>query len=772
MITELGRRGIGLASLQAAGGTQESAAAGHFYATRVLLPPAGHPQPQRWVALGNDTFAGLLPIDPVAPILFGIAGESPRRRADLLVFKVKIEGDAVRIGIVPIEVKHHGQPQLPAPLPADNDPELRRAREQLRDAATLVRAMATAINPASDVVQDPVAAVVRRQACATLLDLALSFADEPVDPRARATILRYVVQGRVVVDAGPAMLLWFAPGSIATSGAACIVRVGQGGSYEAFIDPAAVPGTWWLGNRVGPDDAALRTAIDDAMREMLVERVAIPPEAETDVTAALTAILGLTPDTTSEPAPPAPSAGEGGAPPSSGPGEGGTPARPPNAEQTATTAPEAGGSDVASNSPGAETDISQDVVRPAAAPAPLAPPAAYVGWSEPATRFCLVGNMVGTNEQVALDLDNPKAIGVFGYMGSGKSYLLGTLIESALVPIAGINSLPAPLAVVIFNYRRHSADRFELSSLAHPNPDRDDRARLEQLYQASPRAVEDIHILCLPGQLTPERVAEYGGLPASELFFDPSTLGVEDWELLMGEPGSNAVFARAIRNTLMDLQAAGDVSLESLERNIASSLNRSSQSAAQLRLDFVRRYLSAERGLRFGEILRPGRAVVFDLRQPLFNKDDALRFFLVCSNHISRVQGGFNKLVVFDEAHEYMSEAFGEKIESRIRLMRHEGTSYVFATQDVGSIPLQIRRFITTRFVFSLGTRDNITDLVRFAPEFADLPLQQLTPGTCYVQSTPSQRNLFARPRLVRVRPRVTQHGGTSRIFTSAPETE
>jgi hypothetical protein len=772
MIRELGRRGIGLASLQATGGTQESAAAGYFYATRVLLPPAEHPQPQRWVSLGDDTFAGILPIDPVEPVLLGIAGGPSRRRADLLVFKVKIESAAVRIGIVPIEVKHHGQPQSPTPLPADNDPELRRAREQLRDAATLVRALAAALNPAPEVVQDPVATVVRRQACATLLDLALSFADVPVDPRARATILRYVVQGRVVVDAGPAMLLWFAPGSIATSGAACIVRAGQGGSYEAFIDPAAVPGTWWLGNGVGPDDAALRRAIDDAMREMLVERVSIPPEAETDVTAALTAMLGLTPDTTSESPPPAPGGGEGGTPPSAGPGEGGTPARAPEAEQTTATAPEARGDDVASNSPGVGTDTSQDVVRPRDAPAPLAPPAAYVGWSEPATRFCLLGNMVGTNEQVALDLDNPKAIGVFGYMGSGKSYLLGTLVESALVPIAGINSLPAPLAVVIFNYRRHSADRFELSSLAHPNPDRDDRARLEQMYQASPRAVEDIHILCLPGQLTPERVAEYGGLPASELFFDPSTLGVEDWELLMGEPGSNAVFARAIRNTLMDLQAAGDVSLASLERNIANTLNRSSQSAAQLRLDFVRRYLSAERGLRFGEILRPGRAVVFDLRQPLFNKDDALRFFLVCSNHISRVQGGFNKLVVFDEAHEYMSEAFGEKIEARIRLMRHEGTSYVFATQDVGSIPLQIRRFITTRFVFSLGTRDNITDLVRFAPEFADLPLQQLAPGTCYVQSTPSQRNLFARPRLVQVRPRVTQHGGTSRIFSGAPETE
>ena len=529
MIAELGRRGIGLASLQAAGGTQESAAAGHFYATRTLLPPAGHIQPQGWVTLSNDTFAGLLPIDPVAPILFGIAGESPRRRADLLVFKVKIEGDAVRIGIVPVEVKHHGQPQAPAPLPSDNDPELRRAREQLRDAATLVRALATAVNPAPEAVQDPVAAVIRRQACATLLDLALSFADEPVDPCARATILRYVVQGRVVVDAGPAMLLWFAPGSITTSGAACIVRAGQDGSYEVFIDPAAVPGTWWPGNGIGPDDTALRRAIDEAMRAMFVERASIPLAAETDVTAALSAMLGLTPDATSEPAPPAPGGDEGGTtPPETGPAEHGASAVPPGEEQASASAPGVGASDAPSSPSGAGIDTPQDIPPSVAAPARLLPPAAYVGWAEPATRFCLLGNMVGTNEQVALDLDNPKAIGVFGYMGSGKSYLLGTLVESALVAIPGINSLPAPLAVVIFNYRRHSADRFELSSFAHPNPDRSDRERLERMYQASPRGVDDIHILCLPGQLTPERVAEYGGLPASELFFDPSTLGVED----------------------------------------------------------------------------------------------------------------------------------------------------------------------------------------------------------------------------------------------------
>lgn len=213
-------------------------------------------------------------------------------------------------------------------------------------------------------------------------------------------------------------------------------------------------------------------------------------------------MLGLTPDTTTEPAPPAPGRDEGGAPPETDPEEDGAPAVPPGEERASASAPETGARDAPSSPSGAGIDAPRDTPPSVAAPARLSPPAAYVGWAEPATRFCLLGSMVGTNEQVALDLDNPKAIGVFGYMGSGKSYLLGTLVESALVPISGINSLPAPLAVVIFNYRRHSADRFELSSFAHPNPDRGDRERLERMYQASPRGVDDIHILCLPGQLT------------------------------------------------------------------------------------------------------------------------------------------------------------------------------------------------------------------------------------------------------------------------------
>jgi hypothetical protein len=278
--------------------------------------------------------------------------------------------------------------------------------------------------------------------------------------------------------------------------------------------------------------------------------------------------------------------------------------------------------------------------------------------------------------------------------------------------------------------------------------------------------VSDIHILCLPGELRRARLQEYGHIQAAELFFDPLSLDVEDWELLMGEPGSDAVFARTIRNTLIDLRAAGDITLDQFDHEVANRLSGQSRSAARLRFDFVRRYISGERGMKFAELLRPGRALIIDLRQPLFNKDDAMRFFLVCANHVSRIQGQFNKLIVFDEAHEYMSEAFGERMESRIRQMRHEGTSYVFATQDVRSIPSGISRFVTTRFVFNLGTRENVQDLEGVAPEFRGLRLLDMKPGHCLVQSNTSMHELFARPRQIRVRPRVTRHGGASRIFT------
>ena len=72
--------------------------------------------------------------------------------------------------------------------------------------------------------------------------------------------------------------------------------------------------------------------------------------------------------------------------------------------------------------------------------------------------------------------------------------------------------------------------------------------------------------------------------------------------------------------------------------------------------------------------------------------------------------------------------------------------------------------------MFDLGTRENIQDLEQVAPEFRGMRLTGIEPGHCYVQANPSIGNIFARPKEMLVRPRITQHGGRSQIFNVDPE--
>lgn len=793
LLSELGYRGIGLASLYALGGSQESAAAGFFYAMRLLLPPSENFLQPSWTAAGDARIIHcLLPIDPVYSVLAELAGNrTSGQRADLLAIRVVEESeDFTRVCLVPVEIKHHGNPQNPEALPPDTDLELKRARDQLGQMSMMIEAISKAIYPGKNTGDELVTCYTKRLGFAMLLDLAMSLAQVPLSAGDRARVIRNVLNGRVSVGCGDSLLLWFAPGSTIINGDVYLIdphgpQVQNNRALrEIFLDPTAIPGLWWSTESADPgsNEELIRGAVDQVMVEVLSECTSTGDSPVSDLRAELMQLLGLDRST-----------GQ----PTKIPGE-------ENGVLDATIMPKTDEQDRVDEGTGELPDSAKGTVKgyghvsqwedglgesryPGTRSNSLAGgsaeesakkiraielPRSFIGWTSKTSRWALIGSLEGTGEHVALDLDHPKALGIFGYMGSGKSYLLGTLIESCLEAIPGINMLPIPLSIVIFNYRRNAFDRFELSSLTQPNESKADVHRLVTEYGASPQALHDIHVLCQPGQRTPERLREYGEIPSSELLFNPSTLTVEDWELLMGDPGSEALFARTIRHALRELRTTGEITLERLEEYVQPLLPPQSRRSADIRFRFVRKYISPARGTRFDQILKPGRAVIVDLRDPLFTKEDALRFFLVCANHISRVQESFNKMIVFDEAHEYLSNEFSDKIESRIRLMRHEGTSYVFATQDVASIPTAIQRFITTKFVFSLGTRQNINDLIRFAPEFKNQQMTGISPGHCLIQSSESIGNLFARPRLVRIRPRVTQHGGTSRIFSTDSHTQ
>jgi DNA helicase HerA-like ATPase len=137
----------------------------------------------------------------------------------------------------------------------------------------------------------------------------------------------------------------------------------------------------------------------------------------------------------------------------------------------------------------------------------------------------------------------------------------------------------------------------------------------------------------------------------------------------------------------------GDLTLEGFRREIeGAELSKGARHLTEDRLRLAAPYIDDTKLL--GAILRPGRTIIVDLRDEWIEKDEALGLFVVMLRIFAAQKyemRDFNKLVVFDEAHKYMSESalIGQVVET-IREMRHQATSILIASQDPLSLPRAI----------------------------------------------------------------------------------
>ncbi len=82
--------------------------------------------------------------------------------------------------------------------------------------------------------------------------------------------------------------------------------------------------------------------------------------------------------------------------------------------------------------------------------------------------------------------------------------------------------------------------------------------------------------------------------------------------------------------------------------------------------------------------------IIVDLRDEFIDKDEALGLFVVMLNIFANAgqDDGYNKLIIFDEAHKYMDNPdLTSHIVDVIRQMRHQGVSVMIASQDPPSLP-------------------------------------------------------------------------------------
>ena len=385
-----------------------------------------------------------------------------------------------------------------------------------------------------------------------------------------------------------------------------------------------------------------------------------------------------------------------------------------------------------------------------------------LGVTSGSPQYGLLGEVSG--RKIALDLNQTHTISLFGVQGGGKSYTLGSIIEMACMPIAGVNELPHPLASVIFHYSSTLDYRPEFTSMSSANAVEAEVEALRAPYGAAPQALEDLVILT-PRAKVDERRREYPGITVLPIAFAASQLKASHWKFLMGAVGSQSMYIRQLALIMKKLR--GDLTLDALREGIEqSTLSDYLKDLALLRLKFAEEYIDDT--CRLTDVLHPGRLVIVDLRDELIEKDEALGLFVVLLQMFAETtwQGRrFNKLVVFDEAHKYIgSPDLVAGLVEVVREMRHKGTSILVASQDPPSVPTSLIKLSTQVILHKFNSPAWLKHIQKANAALDVLTpakLAALGPGEAYAWSSKATDDAFTRGAVkIHCRPRVTRHGG------------
>lgn len=410
----------------------------------------------------------------------------------------------------------------------------------------------------------------------------------------------------------------------------------------------------------------------------------------------------------------------------------------------------------------ADEGVIRDLARAAPYGRSAVVPDLLVGASELTSQFGILGRLGSAS--VAIDLNGCNTISLFGVQGFGKSYTLGVISEMATKAVAGINVLPAPLATVIFHYHKSDAYEPEYASAVLPNQKTRELELLRAEYGANPVGLDDV-VLLTPEAKVEQRKREFPSITVLPIKFSSGELGAESWKFLLGAYGNDSLYVRQMVQIMR--QHRGGLTLDVFWQAVASSgLPPTSRNLADTRITFAEPYIDDSASL--GDLLRPGRTVIVDLRDEWIEKDEALGLFVVMLRIFaaSRYQGReFNKLVVFDEAHKYITESdlIGQVVET-IREMRHQATSVVIASQDPLSVPravIELTSILLLHRMTSPQWLKHLKSAISALEGVTEGQVAGLKPGEALLWAQRSTDQRFSqRPQKITIRPRFTQHGG------------
>lgn len=389
-----------------------------------------------------------------------------------------------------------------------------------------------------------------------------------------------------------------------------------------------------------------------------------------------------------------------------------------------------------------------------------------IGKNEPSPQYGILGITKAGKRSIAIDLNECNTISLFGVQGAGKSYTIGTVVESTLKQFSNVNKLPAPLASVIFHYSENMNYAPEFTSMVYPNDEAGQLAKLKEVYGAEPGSISDV-ILLTPASQVEARRKEYPDIEVHPIAFSARELHVDEWMFLLGAKGNDATYVKLLKQIMKGCR--NDISLDNIRSKVAEDelMSSSQKKLANQKLNFASDYI--DESALLGAFLKPGRLLIVDLRDEFIEGDEAMGLFVVMLRIFAAIKSvdgqSFNKFIVFDEAHKYMKKAeLVDSITTIIREMRHDGVSIMIASQDPMSLPtaiIELSSIVVLHKFSSPAWVKHVQKAITALQSLSATDMSELGSGEAYLWANKStDKSITQRPIKISIRPRVTKHGG------------
>lgn len=402
---------------------------------------------------------------------------------------------------------------------------------------------------------------------------------------------------------------------------------------------------------------------------------------------------------------------------------------------------------------------------------------------------CPSPNMLGAD--VWLDLGFPHVIYITGTRGSGKSFDLGVLLEgiSQLQHKTPIQRDVLPIASILIDTQNQF---WTLKYPPNPGiPENKEQLDALQRWGVEPNSLSNIALWVPRGT---ER------LLGDESYFSirPRDVELDDWCLLFGLDVYSSQ-GHIIRSALTRLQGADfeisdlidDVRRDSNWRGISDNSRNSLLYKLE---DYAASMLFDKDGLSFEQLVTSGRCNVFMLRE-LRDVDKSLVTAIIARllfrrmgeyhtrRKLARFQGKEQDVptlparvwLLIDEAHVVAGQGqpspAREALTEYVKRGRDAGLSLVLATQQPSAVDDRILSQVNITLNHRLTFQSDVGAAIYRIPtkpiaqmrsggaalgDFGDM-LRYLDAGDCFIGDHATSRAI-----LVKIRPRVTAHGGYS----------